>query len=356
VHRSFAAPLSGTTMHHLTDAPRTDPTPLYRSRDEIYVTDMLIAALHGLDFFSWLESHPGSVDDIAAHFNAYRRPVDVMTTLFVAMGLLQRDGDTLAVTERAREHLVSSSPWFLGPYFPKPADRPIARDLLEVLRTGQPANFASRKNEVDWHRAMETESFAEEFIAAMDCRGVLLAQALSKNLDLGGRRRLLDIAGGSGVYACSLAAHVSGLDAAVLEKPPVDLITARAIARRELSSRVSVLAGDMLNEPLPAGFDVHLFSNVLHDWDVPIVRQLLRASADALEADGLLVVHDAFLDAGKTGPLPIAGYSVLLMHVTQGRCYSVAEMADWLLEAGFERPVAIPSAAGRSALVARKRP
>jgi SAM-dependent methyltransferase len=341
-------------MHDLTNAPRTDPTPLYRSRDEVYVTDMLIAALTGLDLFSWLDAHPGTVDDIAVHFQFHRRPVDVMTTLFVAMELLQRDGDVLSLTERSREHLVSSSPWFLGPYFPKPQDRPIARDLIDVLRTGQPANFASRKNEADWHRAMETESFAEEFTAAMDCRGVLLAQALARNLDLGGRRRLLDIAGGSGVYACSLAAHFPDLEAAVVEKPPVDRIAERAISRRGFASRVRVLAADILNEPLPSGFDVHLLSNVLHDWDVPVVRQLLLASAEALVPDGLLIIHDAFLNAAKTGPLPMAGYSVLLMHVTQGRCYSVAEMAAWLVEAGFDRPSEVPSAAGRSALVARR--
>ena len=97
---------------------------------------------------------------------------------------------------------------------------------------------------------------------------------------------------------------------------------------------------------------MHLFSNVLHDWDEPIVRQLLRASADALEPGGLLVVHDAFLNAGKTGPLPIAGYSVLLMHVTQGRCYSVEEIEAWLREAGFSPRDVIPTALGRSALVA----
>jgi acetylserotonin N-methyltransferase len=341
-------------MLDLTLSPKTDPTLLYRGRDELYATDMLVAALKGLDFFTWLEAHPSSVEDIANHFSLHRRPVDVMTTLFVAMGLLERDGAVLRLSETACEHLIASSPWFMGAYYPKVTDRPIAQDLLNVLRTGQPANFASRKDQGDWHRAMESEKFAEEFIAAMDCRGLLLAQALSKNLELGSHRRLLDIAGGSGVYACSLAAHFPHLSAAVLEKPPVDRVAARAIAKRRFSERVSVVTGDMLTSPLPTGFDVHLFSNVLHDWDEPVVRQLIQASARALPAGGLLIIHDALLNADKTGPLPIAAYSVLLMHVTQGRCYSVAEMEAWLAEAGFAEPQAVPSAVGRSALVVRK--
>ncbi len=346
-----------TTRHPMVDltaAPQTDPSPLYRSRDELYGDDMLIAALTGLDFFSWLDAGPATIDAIARHFGFHPRPVDVMTTLFVARGLLDRDGDRVKLTGVAREHLVSSSPWFLGPYFPRVSDRPIALDLIEVLRTDRPANFASRKDEADWHKAMETEKVAEEFTAAMDRRGRLLAQALARGIDLDGRRRLLDIAGGSGIYACALAARFPDLSASVFEKRPVDAIAARAIESRGFTGRVDVVTGDMLSDSLPSGYDIHLLSNVVHDWDLPIVRRLIESSARALPPGGSIVVHDAYLNEDKTGPAGIAAYSVLLMHVTQGRCYSTREMESVLGGAGFDRIREVPSAIGRSALVGTK--
>jgi predicted O-methyltransferase YrrM len=345
-------PQTPVTMFDFTRAPSTDATALYARRDGLYASDMLFAAVKGLDFFTWLDTHPGTIDDIAGQFGFHRRPVDVMTTLFVAMGLVEREGAVLRTSAVAREHLVSGSPWFLGPYYPGVGDRPIARDLIEILRTDRPAKYAGRAEEADWHRAMEAETFAEEFTAAMDCRGLLTGQALAKNLDLSSHERLLDIAGGSGVFACAMAARFPVLRASVLEKPPVDRIAARAIERRGLASRVDVIAEDMLSGPLPGGHDVHLFSNVLHDWDEEVVRQLLRASAAALPSGGRLVVHETFLDAGKTGPLDVAEYSVLLLHVCQGRCYSVAEMEKWMAEAGFSFERIVPSALGRSALVA----
>lgn len=341
-------------MFDLTRAPVTDPSVLYRARDELYATDMLIAALKGFDFFTWLNGHPGTLDNVAEGLGLQVRPVDVMTTLFVSMGLVERDGQRLRTTAVAREHLVAGSPWYLGPYFPRLTDRPIAQDLVRVLQTGQPANFASRKDESDWHHAMESEAFAEEFLAAMDCRGVLTAQALAKNLDLSAHRKLLDIGGGSGIYACGLVARFPDLRASVLEKPPVDRVARRAIEKRGYRDRVDVLAGDMFADALPRGFDAHLYSNVLHDWDVDVVRQLLKASAASLERGGAIVIHDAFLNADKTGPLEMAAYSVLLMHVTQGRCYSVAEMGAWLQEAGFGRLTVVPSAVGREALIGRR--
>ena len=60
--------------------------------------------------------------------------------------------------------------------------------------------------------------------------GDLSVTGLARTVDLGQYRHLLDIAGGSGIYACALAAHYPALQATVLEKPPVDRIAAAAIA------------------------------------------------------------------------------------------------------------------------------
>jgi predicted O-methyltransferase YrrM len=188
----------------------------------------------------------------------------------------------------------------------------------------------------------------------MDCRGIYLSQSVARAVDLRQHRHLLDIAGGSGIYACALAAHYPNLQATVLEKPPVDRIAQAAIAKRGCSGRVSVVSADMLVDPLPDGADVHLFSNVLHDWDVPVVTDLLTRSCAALPPGGVVVIHDAFLDAAKTGPLHIAEYSLLLMHASEGRCYSTEEMERYLEDAGFVEPHYVQGAAARGIMTARK--
>lgn len=336
----------------LRTVPLTDPVGIYRVRDGLYAADMLLAAIVHLDLFSWLENNPATAPDVCGHFDTAPRPTGVMLTLFAAMGFVtERDG-VFHLTPLAREHLVRTSPWFLGPYYESLKNRPIALDLLNVLRTGKPANWSSQKDGKDWHLAMETDEFAAQFTAAMDARGVYLAQAVAKSLDLSQRRHVLDIAGGSGVYACSLVTHHPHLVATVFEKPPVDTIAARAIASRGCSDKVSVVAGDMLKGALPAEADAHLYSNVLHDWDEPVVRQLIAASFNALPPGGLIVIHDAFLNAAKDGPLHVAEYSVLLMHACEGRCYSTREMARYLTDAGFVDTTYHDTAAARGIMTA----
>lgn len=339
--------------HPLLSEPATDPLPLYRLRDGIVAVDLLAAAVAHLDFFTWLAEHPATMGAICVQFEIHPRPADVMMTLFTAMGLTTKAGGVYHCTLRAREHLSAGSPWNLAPYYVSMKDRAPTLDMLRVLRTGKPANWGSYDAQA-WAQAMEREDFAQSFTAAMDCRGLLLGPALARKVDLAAQRALLDVAGGSGIYACALALRHAHLRAAVLEKPPVDRIARECIAKQGCTERVEVIAGDMFAGAWPAGFDTHLLSNVLHDWDEPVVRELLAKSHAALAPGGLLIVHDAFINAEKTGPLHVAEYSALLMNITEGKCYSLAEMRGYLDGAGFEWVENQPTAVGRGYVLARR--
>ncbi len=341
--------------HDLTLAPRTDPLEIYRLRDGFYATDLVAAALVHLDFFTWLAAHPSDKATLCRELQITARPADVMLTLFTALDFVEAANGVFSVTAMAREHLVKTSPWFVGPYYAALKDRPVCQDYVKVLRTGRTANWGSLKNEKDWHQAMEDEAFASQFTAAMDCRGAYLGPAMAGQVDCRGHTRLLDVAGGSGIYACCLVARHPHLRASVLEKPPVDKVAGAAIARRGFADRVSVVPGDMLADAWPADCDVHLISNVLHDWDEPVVKQLLQKSFQALPPGGLLVIHDAHINETKSGPLPVAKYSALLMHSTEGKCYSTAEIGDYLRETGFTDIRFTPTAADRSIITARRR-
>lgn len=340
----------------LTHLPHADPSRAYRNRDGLYGADLVTAALVHLDFFTWLAAHPSTLPEICAHFGFAQRPADVMITLFMANGFLKCEVDRFVITGVAADFLVADSPTSLAPYYASLKDRPVTKDYLKVLTTGKPANWGGydENKAADWHRSMEDETFARQFTAAMDCRGTLLGPAMAQSLDLTGFTKVLDIGGGSGIYACSLVANHPHLHAVMFDQPSVEKIARARIAELGYSDKVRVATGDMFTDPLPADCDVHLFSNVLHDWDIDEVRKLLAISYSALPTRGLLIIHDAFIDEDKSGPLPVAEYSALLMHSTQGKCYATSEYREYLTEAGFEDIVYQNTTADRGVMTARK--
>lgn len=196
-------------------------------------------------------------------------------------------------------------------------------------------------------------AFAARITAAMDARGASLAPAMADAIADLGFSSVLDVAGGSGIYSCALLDRRPTAVATVFERSPVDAVARSLLGARNYDNRVRVVTGDMFAE-LPPRHDLHLLSHTLHDWDEQGVRRIVGRCFAALAPGGWLVDHDTHLNREKAGPLAVARYSVLLMHGTQGRCWSVAELEAILVDVGFVEVEERPAAADRSVIVARK--
>lgn len=343
----------------LATAPTTDPAQILRLRDRQYAAELIAVALRHLDLFSWLAENEGATtESIREQFGLAARPADVLLTLCRANGFIVTDKEGRnALTTLAQEHLVKGSPWFLGPYYAPIHDTPITSGFLKVLKTGKPENWQAKDEGDDWHESMLDEEFAKGFTELMNCRGTAFGQMLAKALttELTGRKRVLDIGGGSGIYSSTMVAVHPHLSATVVEQPPVDAITRREIERHGLTDRVAVVTGDMFRDAWPEGHDVLLMSNLLHDWDFREVRVLLKKAHAALPAGGLLIIHEVFIADDKHGPLPAAEYSALLMNITQGKCYTAGEYGSILTELGFKAGPYQDTIADRGFMTAVKR-
>ena len=188
-----------TGLGSATTLPKSDPTSIYRARDGIFAVELLVTAISHLDLFTLLARESMTAEELCERLDLMRRPVDVMLTLFASMGLLEHNDGRLGPTLQAREFLSEDSPWDLKPYYTTLKDRPLCLSMLEVLRTGRPADYSGREDE--WTRLMEDKEFAQAFTSEMNCRGVFLGPLMARAIDLQGRSRLLDIGGGSGVYS-----------------------------------------------------------------------------------------------------------------------------------------------------------
>jgi hypothetical protein len=339
--------------------PTRDPVPdrsvvagLLAARDGALGDAFLAGAIVHVDFFEEVRRNPGTVADISTRLGLDRRLTDVLCTLARAMGLVE-PGELVQPSASAVECLTDAGATDLRPYFAVVAARPEAIELVEVLRTGKPAPFASTSGETTWLDGLADSSFAARFTAAMDARGRILAPPLAASLADLEVGSILDVAGGSGAYAAALVEGRPERRATVLDRAPVTEATRARLREAGLAERIDVAEGDMF-AGLPNGHELHLFSHALHDWDERDVQALLGASHAALPAGGWIADHDAHLDADKAGPLDVARFSVFLAHATEGRCYSVGEIETWMRDAGFGEVTTRACGPGRSVVLGRK--
>ena len=348
-------------MHNLSaiTPPETDPTPIFELFRGSYATELLTAAVAHLGVFRHFLSGPISEADLRSRLRLEERPATVLLTALKAFGLIVEAGfGRLGASEMAREHLLPGAAFSVSDYLGLAADSPGVLAMAARLRSNRPTAAKPDEGAAFIYRegidsAMEQEAAARRLTLALAGRARNVAPVVAERLPLNEARVLLDVGGGTGIYAIACLQKNPNLRAVVWDRPEVLKVAAEMAADYGVAERVTCLPGDMFADPVPTA-DVVLLSNILHDWDVPQCRTLIGRCAAMLPAGGRLVVHDVFLNDALDGPVPIALYSAALFTLTEGRAYSAGEYGHWLRDAGLTPGEVVPTLIHCGLLVGEK--
>jgi predicted O-methyltransferase YrrM len=330
--------------------PTTDPTPIFEAFRGCHSTELLTAAVAEFDLFSRLDRQPMTHENLRGELQLEPRPAVVLLTALRAMDLLATDeAGRLTLTDLAREHLIPGGEFYVGDYLSLAAQSPAVQEMIARLRTNRPAGADDEEHGAAFiyrdgiESAMETEASARSLTLALAGRAKNVAPLMAECVAMDDARVLLDVGGGTGIYSIALVQKNPQLRAIVFDRPEVLKVAGEMATEYGVSDRIELIEGDMFTDALPQDVDVALLSNILHDWDVPQCRDLVRRCAETVRPGGQVLVHDVFLHDDHSGPLPIALYSASLFSLTEGRAYSAAEYRQWLVASGLQPGEIIPT-------------
>jgi len=330
--------------------PSLDPTAIFELFRGQYATELLTAAVAHFRVFERLRAEGLLPDDLRRILGLAERPATVLVTALRAMGMLAVDeSGRIVPTDLAREHLTPGAFFDVSGYIGLAAESPGTLGMVESLRSNRPLGSEAEESGAAFifkegiESAMEREASARHLTLALAGRARNVAPVLAEKYPLEGVRTLLDVGGGTGIYAIAWLLRHAELRAIVWDRPEVLRVAGEFAAENGVSDRLECRAGDMFRDPVPTGADAVLLSNILHDWDAADCRVLVGRCAQALPIGGRLLIHDVFLDDAMDGPLPVALYSAALFQMTEGRAYSGAEYREWLRQAGCVPGEVVPT-------------
>jgi len=294
-------------------------------------------ALHAavkMDVFSQVGDEGSAAETLGKRISCNPRALGMLLNALTAMGLLAKRESLYHNTSAGKSLLVRTSPQYVG------------HMIMHHHHLVQPwyhlAEAVKRGGPVEGARVPE-ETRRESFLMGMFNTAMATAPGIAKDVDLKGRKHLLDLGGGPGTYAIHFCRKNRELKATVFDLPTTEPFARKTIERFGVSDRVDFVPGNFVKDDLPGKYDVAWLSHILHAVGVEDSQTIIEKVAGVLEPGGLCLVHDFILNDQFTGPLFPALFSLnMLVNTEQGQSYSEAQIMEMMEKAGIRNLRRLP--------------
>jgi 2,7-dihydroxy-5-methyl-1-naphthoate 7-O-methyltransferase len=216
-------------------------------------------------------------------------------------------------------------------------------DLLGTITTGAPA-YVHRYGR-EFYDDLETDlTLRQSFDAQMNWRFQVQAPQIAERFDWSRFPEILDVGGGDGtVLAAVLQAHPH-VRGRVLDFPPTAAAATARFAAAGLADRASAVPGSFF-DPLPAGADAYVLSDIVHNWDDDHVRKILTECRRAATPNGTVIVIEALRGQGSDTAIDL-----FMLMCFGGRERTADELAELAAGCGLVLRASAPVSEGRTIL------
>ena len=333
----------------MAEKPRLDTTRLQKIAQAYWESAALMAAVE-LEIFTAIAHGQDTIPAVAKAAGISERNAERLLTALVAMTLLDRTEDRFANAPDVQRFLVKDGERYAGPWilFTKPRWTAYG-ELGERLRRTTEKRLGAYEE--------FTVEDARRYHAATYSIGMGAARLFSRSVDLTGRRKMLDLGGGSGAYSIVATETYPGLEAIVLDLPPVTVVTGEYIAANKAGDRVSTLPGDFTRTAFPQDVDVVVMASNLPQYEPDLIRLVVAKAFAALVPGGEMHLIGETLHDDRRGPLSAALWGLNeAVYGSTGVAHTESEVKGYLQGAGFTGVEAHPFVPGVLSRVAGRKP
>lgn len=312
---------------------RPDTVRLQRIAKGFWESAAFMSAVE-LGVFTAIANGSNTIESAAAALKIEPVNAERLLTVLTAMELITRNDEQFSNTADVDRFLVEGKPTYAGPWmlFSKPRWETWG-NLTEHLKIP-----AAEQRVLGMYDDTFTVERAREYHEATYSIGMGAARRFHRQVDLSGRRKIMDLGGGSGCYCIIGAQQHPGLKAEVLDLPPVVVVTREYLKDNGVENDVIATACDFTRDALPQDADVAIMASNLPQYSRPIIADVVQRVYNALLPGGEFHLIGEMLDADGCGPIAPAlwGLSEAVSHST-GLAHSVSDCADYFAAAGFKQ-------------------
>lgn len=207
--------------------------------------------------------------------------------------------------------------------------------LTEALRTGKPQSECKTGDTDLFENLYGDPEGLKVFLSAMTGISHAANSVIARTFPWQDYRTFVDVGTAQGDLAVQIALANPDLRGIGFDRPEVEPIFQQYAETTGVADGVVFMPGDFFKEELPKA-DVVLMGHILHDWDLPAKKMLIRKAFDALPAGGAFIVYEAIIDDDRSkNAFGLMMSLNMLIETPGGFDYTGADCKEWMKDAGF---------------------
>jgi hypothetical protein len=315
---------------------RLTPEKILQTGLAFWASKTLLSAVE-MGVFTELSRGPERFEVLSTRLGLHPRSSRDFLDALTALGFLERTGDVYANTPDTDQFLDRKKRTYVGGILEMANHRlyPFWGSLTEALRTGQPQNEVKGGGPGIFETLYADPARLKQFLAAMTGISQGANMTIALKFPWKDYTSFVDVGTAQGDLAAQVALANNHVRGQGFDLPEVGPIFKEYIADLRLSDRVSFTPGSFFTDDLPKA-DVVMMGHILHDWDLPTKKMLVKKAFDAVPDGGALVVYESIIDDDRSkNAFGLLMSLNMLIETPGGFDYTGADCAGWMREAGF---------------------
>jgi len=283
----------------------------------------MLAAME-LDVFTPLAEAPRTADELARALDVRSEMLLPLLRVLVSTGLLCSEAERFKNSAEATQFLVRGQPGYMG------GVHELWNDLWQAeLHTAR--SVRSGVPQVIHDYAATSTDEIRALLRGLRSGSVAAARALMGARDLSRIRRLLDVGGGPGGLALTLAERFPQMCATVLELPVVAPLARQFVEASSCPERVDVVALDIVREVPGGAYDLAVCNRFIQVLAPADAARAIANVAMALEPGGAIYIMGHILDDSGFSPAAAVSYGLFALNVFRGgQAFTEQQHRQWL--------------------------
>ncbi len=312
---------------------RPSPEHIFNTLNAFEQSAALKAAID-LDIFTAIADGANTAVLLAAKTSAAERGVRILCDYLTIHEFLTKNAGRYALTQESAIFLNRRSPAYMGTladFLASEASKKQFSALTETVRKGG-TTVAQGDN---------TKPNDELWVNFARTMAPLTTVSAGFIADLAGAKegkpcKVLDIAAGHGMFGITIAKQNSNAQITAADWAPVLAVAKENAAAAGVADRVAFRPGSAFEADLGEGYDIALFTNIFHHFDVATCEKLMRRVHAALKPGGKAFTLEFVPNEDRVTPPMAAAFSLIMLAATDsGDAYTFSQYEKMFRNAGF---------------------